>query len=451
MSDIIKPRTLSGFMELLPKEQLIFNKIRDALEETYRLYGFLPLDTPILEYSEILLTKSGGETEKQIYRFNKGDTDLTMRFDLTVPLAKYVAQYANELTFPFRRYQIGKVYRGERAQRGRFREFYQSDIDIIGDGELAVINDAEMVSIINDIFTKLGILDFVVRINNRKVLFGFFTMLGEQENTENIMRVVDKIEKIGEVKVREELLRMEISDETCDKLISFINISGTNTEKLSKLKELKADNEMFNTGVDELETVISCLKSFGVPDDNYIIDLSIARGLDYYTGTVYETKLLKHSEIGSICSGGRYDNLAGFYTNKKLPGVGISIGFTRLFYILNDMNYLNKEDNSALDVLVLPMSENIEPCIQLVSRLRDNGIISQLYYENKKFKNKINYADKIGTHFVIFMGDDEIKSNTVTIKNFSSGEQVTVTLNEAVDIIKAGIKPSEDIKLVKMD
>ena len=361
---IVKPRTLSGFMELLPKEQLIFNQIRDTLSAVYRQYGFLPLDTPVLEHSEILLTKSGGETEKQIYRFSKGDTDLTMRFDLTVPLAKYVAKNYSALTFPFRRYQIGKVYRGERAQKGRFREFYQSDIDIIGDGSLALMNDAEIPSIIYDIFNRLGLKDFTIRINNRKVLTGFFAMLGLDDSAEGIMRIVDKLEKIGEEAVEKELKELGVSEEHCKKILHFINFKGTNEETIAFLNGLKADNEIFDLGVEELDFVRTAIGSYGVPEENFHIDLTIARGLDYYTGTVYETSFNKHPEIGSICSGGRYENLAGYYTEKQLPGVGISIGLTRLFYILNEKEYLRTDTSAPSDVLVIPMTDDVTPSIQ---------------------------------------------------------------------------------------
>ena len=344
----IKPRTLSGFMELLPAAQEQMERIMQILRETYALYGFYPLDTPVLEASEVLLAKGGGETEKQIYRFQKGDTDLAMRFDLTVPLAKYVALNYGQLTFPFRRYQIGKVYRGERAQRGRFREFYQADIDIIGDGQLDIINEAEIPSIIYKTFSRLGLKRFKIRINNRKVLNGFFAMLGLSDKAGDVMRTIDKLEKIGPDKVR------EILTEDCgttaaqaDEILRFITIEGGTQGILEALKGYQGKNETLDQGISELTTVATYLEDFGVPADHFAIDLTIARGLDYYTGTVYETTMLDHPEIGSICSGGRYDNLAEYYTDKKLPGVGISIGLTRLFFVLQDKHYLRKHGANA--------------------------------------------------------------------------------------------------------
>ena len=327
------PRTLSGFMELLPAPQQQMERIMKVLRETYSLYGFTPLDTPVIESSEVLLAKAGGETEKQIYRFTKGDSDLSLRFDLTVPLAKYVALHYNELSFPFRRYQIGKVYRGERAQRGRFREFYQADIDIIGDGKLDISNEAEIPAIIYKTFSTLGLKRFQIRVNNRKILNGFYSMLGLSEKSGDIMRTVDKLDKIGAEKVKTLLMGEEIAltEEQADEILKFIAITGTNEAVLEALTGYAGRDEIFDAGLAELNTVVKYLSAFGVPEENFAVDLTIARGLDYYTGTVYETTLLDHPEIGSVCSGGRYDNLAEYYTDKKLPGVGISIGLTRLF------------------------------------------------------------------------------------------------------------------------
>ena len=353
----IKPRTLSGFMELLPQRQVQFDRMVDTLRNTYSLYGFTPLDTPAIEASEVLLAKGGGETEKQIYRFTKGDSDLSLRFDLTVPLAKYVALHSGELTFPFRRYQIGKVYRGERAQRGRFREFYQADIDIIGDGSLDIINEAEIPSIIYRTFTALGLKRFQIRVNNRKVLNGLFELLGLTEKAGDVMRTIDKLEKIGPEKVRALLVNdFAVPDDAAGQLLDLLSTA----DPMAALDAYKGKNELFDRGVEELSTVVKYMSAFGVPAENYKVDLTIARGLDYYTGTVYETAMLDHPEIGSICSGGRYDNLAEYYTNKQLPGVGISIGLTRLFFVLEDQKYLNDDLLTApADVLVLPMTEDL--------------------------------------------------------------------------------------------
>ena len=292
-----EPRTLSGFMELLPNEQILFNQIKEKIEDTYKKFGFLPLDTPIIEMSEVLLAKAGGETEKQIYRFNKGDNDLSLRFDLTVPLSKYVAKNYGNLSFPFRRYQIGKVYRGERTQKGRFREFYQCDIDIIGDGELDLINDAELPSVIYTIFKSLGFDDFTIRVNNRKILNGLFESLGQKENAVEVLRIIDKIDKIGKEAVVEELSKIGVSENAINNIISFIEIEGTSDEKIAKLKQLGIQNETFTKGVEELEYVIKNMRLFGIPETNFKVDLTIARGLDYYTGTVYETFLNEYREL----------------------------------------------------------------------------------------------------------------------------------------------------------
>ena len=450
MDKIITPRTLSGFMELLPQKQVIFDKIKHQMELTYAKYGFFPLDTPVLEDSKILLAKAGGETEKQIYRFTKGDSDITMRFDLTVPLAKYVAKNYSELTFPFKRYQIGKVYRGERAQRGRFREFYQADIDIIGDGNLNIINDAEIPSIIYSLFTSLGIKDFVIRINNRKILNGLYEILGLSERAPEIMRTIDKIDKIGQENVRSELIELGIDDNVVDELLDTLLFKGSNIEIIENLKKYMSTNETFDTGIDELQTVVNYISSFGVPDDYYTIDLSIARGLDYYTGTVYETFIRNHPEYGSVCSGGRYDNLAGYYTKKALPGVGISIGLTRLFYVLSENNFLNESFENPVDVLVVPMTDDVSYAVKVSTKLRENDIPTQLYLEGGKFKKKLSYGDKLSIPFCIILGTDEIESNKVTLKDMTSGEQITDSIECVIDAIKAKTT-NKNIVFVNMD
>ena len=435
------PRTLSGFMELLPQPQQQMERMMQILRETYALYGFTPLDTPIIEASEVLLAKGGGETEKQIYRFQKGDADLALRFDLTVPLAKYVALHGGELSFPFRRYQIGKVYRGERAQRGRFREFYQADIDVIGDGKLDITNEAEIPSIIYQTFTRLGLKRFQIQVNNRKILNGFYAMLGLTEQSGAIMRTVDKLDKIGPDKVQELLLSdCGLQEDQAAEILKFIAITGSNAEVLAALEGYMGRHELFDTGLSELKTVVKYLADFGVPEENFAVDLTIARGLDYYTGTVYETTLLDHPEIGSVCSGGRYDNLAEYYTDRQLPGVGISIGLTRLFYVLGEQGMLNPDLPTApADVLVLPMTEDLAPAISLSTRLRGAGVRTQLYTEQKKFKAKMNYADKIGVPYVIFLGDDEIAAGVVACKDMKTGEQTKLPFAETLDLIRSGL------------
>ncbi len=425
-----EPRTLSGFMELLPNEQILFNQMKATIENTYQKFGFLPLDTPIIELSEVLLAKAGGETEKQIYRFNKGETDLSLRFDLTVPLSKYVAKNYGNLSFPFRRYQIGKVYRGERTQRGRFREFYQCDIDIIGDGELDIINDAELPSIIYTIFKELGFDDFTICINNRKILNGLFESLNQKENAVEILRIIDKIEKIGKQAVIEELNKLQVEEIAIEKIMNFIEIDGTSDEKIIKLENLGIENETYNKGVEELKQVVKNIRLFGIPENNFKVDLTIARGLDYYTGTVYETFLNEYRELGSVCSGGRYENLAEYYTDKKLPGVGISIGLTRLFYKLNELNLINTEQKSIAQVLIIPMLEDLEKPIQLATELRNQGVKTEIYLNNKKLKAKFKYADKLKIPYVIVIGEDEIATNTVKVKNMETGEETECAIGD---------------------
>ena len=450
MKDKVKVRTLPGFMELLPKEQILFERIRGKMEEIYQSFGFFPLDTPVLEHSEILLAKAGGETEKQIYRFDRGDTDLTMRFDLTVPLAKYAALYSNDLVFPFRRYQIGKVYRGERAQKGRFREFYQADIDIIGDGSLSLKNDAEIPCIIYRVLTELGVDEFVIRLNNRKILNGLFAVLNIRENPAEILRVIDKLDKIGAEKVKEELLSLGVETDAAGKLLTLLTEKKSNEETLAGLRDFEGKDETLDLGIKELAEVLSGIRSFGVPESYVEIDLAIARGLDYYTGTVYETMVKKHPEIGSVCSGGRYDDLAGFYTERKLPGVGMSIGLTRLFYILEAGDHLNRDQSSATDVLVLPMTEDLGEAARVAETLRKEGIRTQIYYEEKKFKQKMAYADRLSVPFCLFLGEDELAEHVVSLKNMSTGEQVKVEEEKALAIIKEELDRKRGGRLVDL-
>jgi len=432
----VEPKTLSGFMELLPNEQVLFNQMKEKIQKIYEKYGFLPIDTPVIEASEVLLAKAGGETEKQLYSFKKGDNDLTLRFDLTVPLAKYVAEYTNELSFPFRRYQIGKVYRGERAQRGRFREFYQCDIDVIGDGELNIINDAEIPSIMYEVFKELGLENFTIRINNRKILNGLFQSINAEKQAVDIMRTIDKIEKIGTENVVKELAELGIEENGIQRIIEFIKIEGSIDEKIKELENLQIENEMFKTGVEELTEVIKHIRLFNVPEDCFAIDLSIARGLDYYTGTVYETFLNDYKQIGSICSGGRYNDLAEFYTDKKLPGVGMSIGLTRLFFVLNDIGLIKSERKSISKVLIISMLEDLSPAIKVANELRNTGINTEIYFDQKKMKAKFKYADKLKIPYVITIGEDEINSGKFALKNMETGEQEALAIEEIIERLK---------------
>lgn len=433
-----EPRTLPGFMELLPSEQILFNQMRKIIEESYQKFGFLPIDTPVIELSEVLLAKAGGETEKQIYRFNKGETDLSLRFDLTVPLAKFVAKNYNDLSFPFRRYQIGKVYRGEKAQKGRYREFYQCDIDIIGDGELSIINDAELPVVISTTFKNLGFSNFTIKINNRKILNGLYEGLGQKENSVDIMRIIDKIDKIGEEKVRKEISELGVSNEIVDKLVSFIKIDGTTDEKLAKLDEMNIENETYQKGVNELKDVIKYIRMFGLKEENFTVDFTIARGLDYYTGTVYETFLNEYRELGSVCSGGRYENLAENYTDKKLPGVGISIGLTRLFYKLNELGLIKATKKSVADVLIVPMMDDMKEAIALGTNLRAVGVNTEIYLNDKKIKAKMKYADRLKIPYVIVVGENEVQTNKLKVKNMETGEEKEASFD--AEEIKALIK-----------
>ncbi len=446
----VTPRTLSGFMELLPADQLKMERLLGTLRRVYSLYGFTPLDTPAIESAEVLLAKGGGETEKQIYRFMKGDSDLALRFDLTVPLAKYVAANFAKLQFPFRRFQIGKVWRGERAQRGRFREFYQADIDVIGDGKLDIMNEAEIPSIICRAFTELGLRDFTIRINNRKVLGGFFRMHGMSAPAE-ILRTIDKLEKIGAEKVRAILLEdCGLDESQAAAVLDFTGFTGTTAEKLAFLEGMCGRDELFDEGVRELRTVAEALPGLGVPPERFALDFTIARGLDYYTGTVYETTINSHPEIGSVCSGGRYDDLAEYYTDRKLPGAGISIGVTRLFYVLSEQGLLNPELEAApADAIVLPMTEDLGFAAETATLLRESGIRTQLYTEEKKFKQKLSYASKLGIPFAVIIGEDEAKSGLVSLKDMRRGEQISCAPAEAAEKIKAALAESAGARLIK--
>ena len=432
----VEPRTLPGFMELLPNDQIKFNSLVDKIRKSYEKFGFLPLDTPIIEMADVLLAKAGGETEKQIYRFNKGETDLALRFDLTVPLAKYVCEYNNDISFPFKRYQIGKVYRGERPQKGRYREFYQCDIDIIGDGELSIINDAEMPSVIYTTIKEFGFDNFTIRINNRKLLNGLFAELSLEEQSVEIMRIIDKLEKIGKDNVVKCLQDLNVADEKIEKILNFIEIDGETDEKLQKLENLNFTNELFLQGLTELKEVVKYVRLFGVPDTNFKVDLTIARGLDYYTGTVYETFLDDYRELGSVCSGGRYDNLAEFYTDKKMPGVGVSIGLTRLFSKLSELNILKEKDESISKILVVSMSEDISRALEVATKIREEGINTDVYLENKKIKAKFKYADKLKIPYVAVIGEEEEKNGTVSLKNMETGEQEEMSIEKMIEVLK---------------
>ena len=432
----VTPKIMSGFMELLPEDQILFNELVDTIRTSYESFGFLPIDTPILECSEVLLAKAGGETEKQIYRFKKGENDISLRFDLTVPLARYVSMKYNDLVFPFKRYQIGKVYRGERPQKGRYREFYQCDIDVIGEN-LSLMYDAEILAVIYNTFKKLSFGEFTIHINNRKLLNGFFESLDLEMKSIDVLRIIDKIDKIGVSGVKEELSLIPITNEKIDKIIEFVSIKGNNTEIINSLQNLEIKNSTFITGLEELQKVIKEVKAFGLEENYYVIDLTIARGLDYYTGTIYETKLNDYPSLGSICSGGRYDNLTDYYTDNALCGVGISIGLTRLFYQLKEAGIIKSSSKTLSKVLIIPFSkENMDYAIKISSLLRQNKIICDVYYEEKGLKQKLKYANRLGIPYVCIVGEDEEKQNKVTIKNMETGGQKTISLEEIISEIK---------------
>ncbi len=437
MKNPIEPKILPGFMELLPKDQIVFNQIKNTIQNVYEAFGYLPLDTPVIEYANVLLAKAGGETEKQIYRFTKGENDLALRFDLTVPLARYVASHRNELIFPFKRYQIGKVFRGERPQHGRYREFYQCDIDVIGQETLSLAYDAEMPLIIYQIFQKLGFGKFTIHLNNRKILNGFFESLNLEGQITDILRIIDKLDKIGSNAVIEELQKIGIAQKQIETIIGFITTKGTNAEILTKLKDMAISNNLFNLGIEELTTVLNYLESANIVEEYYHIDLTIARGLDYYTGTVYETIIDDHRDLGSVCSGGRYENLTSYYSNETLPGVGISIGLTRLFAKLKEVNLLPNFKNNLTECLLIPLdAAQIPYATQTANALRDANISTDIYYQDKKIAQKIKFADRSGIPYVILIGEDEQNTGTLTIKDMLNSTQETVDIQKCIKIIK---------------
>jgi histidyl-tRNA synthetase len=437
MNKYTEPRILSGFMELLPEDQIVFDNMKNIIEETYKEYGFLPMDNPVIELSEVLLAKAGGETEKQIYRFNKGDNDLSLRFDLTVPLARYVSMNYPNLVFPFKRYAIGKVYRGERPQKGRYREFYQCDIDVIGSEKVDLMYDAEVPTIIYNIFKKFGFSNFTINLNNRKVLKGFFNNLNiSEEDSVEVLRIIDKMPKIGKDNVVSMLKDYNISEKSINEIISFVEIDGNYKDVISKIRSLNIDNEIFTEGVNELEFVCDNMYKLGVPYENYKINLTITRGLDYYTGTVYETFLNDYMSIGSVSSGGRYDSLTKYYTDKSFPGVGMSIGLTRLYSKFKELSIIETNKKCTSDVMVLSLGED-DAAFALATKLRKDGIKVDMCYIAKGMKQKMQYASRLMIPYVILLGEDEVKNNLVALKNMNTGEQVSMSYEETLKILKS--------------
>ena len=436
LSKKISTKALPGFMELLPEDQIVFNRMKTVIRDSYESFGFIPMDTPLIERSEVLLAKAGGETEKQIYRFKKGDNDISLRFDLTVPLSRYVSEHLNDLTFPFKRYQIDKVYRGEKPQKGRYREFYQCDIDIIGREKLSFINDAEILAVIYEVFKNLKLPPFVIKISNRKLISGLMSSLNLAKKSVEVMRAIDRSEKIGLAEFKKSLTDLKLDKKSVDLIVKFISIKGSVNEVIKELSLLNIDNDIFNQGLAELKAVISNVKSFSLPAKAYTIDLAIARGLDYYTGTVYETNFKDYPQIGSICSGGRYDDLADNYSSQKLPGVGISIGLTRLFSQLKDLGLINNGATSPAKAIIIPFDEKtLSKAIEISGELRSSGIANEVYFESSKFKDKLSYANKLGVQYVVIIGEDELAGNFLTVKDMKKGSQKKMKTKELTKLL----------------
>ena len=437
---LIAPKTPPGVMELLPRQQVAFQAMRDTIRRGYERFGFMPVETPVFETTDVLLTKSGGETEKQVYfvqstgalQQNKRP-EMALRFDLTVPLARYVAEHERDLVFPFRRYQIQRVYRGERAQKGRYREFYQCDIDVIGKDGLPVAFDAEMPAVIAHVFTELKVGGFTINLNNRKLLLGLLATVGvvDAERQALVLRELDKLDKIGRAAVAANLS----ADEA--RLLDLLGEGGSTDEILARLRALNSDNPQVRQGLEELETVVAGLRAFGVSDGNFRLNLTIARGLDYYTGTVYETFLDASPGLGSVCSGGRYDNLASHYTKSKLPGVGISIGATRLFSQLLDAGLIDGAGRATSQVLVTQMDPALAAdYFAIATMLRAAGLNTEVHLEPAKVGKQVKYADRAGIPLVLLMGGDEKARGTVTLKHLASSGQREVALAEVAEAVR---------------
>ena len=442
-------------MELLPREQIAFQRMLDTIRRNYERFGFLPVETPVFELSETLLTKSGGETERQVYfvqstgalaKEGEGLPELALRFDLTVPLARYVAEHEHELTFPFRRYQIQRVYRGERQQRGRFREFYQCDIDVIGKDALSVRFDAEILAVIHAVFSDLGIGDFTIQLNNRKLMRGFFEAQGVTDGEQQalVLREVDKLDKRGADYVRETLTGegFGMSAEGVDRILDFVAVRSTgHADALARLDALGQGSDTFNQGLAELREVLELVKALGVPESAYCLNFSIARGLDYYTGTVYETQLVDHPEIGSICSGGRYEDLASHYTKSKLPGVGISIGLTRLFWQLREAGLIAGSDESSVQAMVALMDDGqLAGSLDIARRLRAAGINTEVQMEPKKIGKQFQYASRAGIRFVVLCGEDEAARGVVAVKDLVREQQFEVPRDELAGTLRVELE-----------
>lgn len=432
---LVKPSILPGTMELLPHEQLIFNKMKDIIRETYELFSFLPIDTPALEKTEILLAKGGGESEKQIYNIANTSTETSLRFDLTVPLARYVSMHEHELKFPFKRYQIAKVYRGERNQKGRYREFYQCDCDIIGDEKLSKLYDAELVKIISIIFKKFGFDKFTIMINNRNIMNGFLKSQGVEDTVEAV-RALDKYDKIGRESLEELLLNQGIKADAVKEIIALIEFEGSNEETINYLEGLGIDNETFLKGLAEMKEVLENIKLFEVDESNYKFTLKLQRGLDYYTSTVIETVLDDYKELGSVAGGGSYENLTQFYSKRELPGVGISIGLTRLFFQLSEKNILPKFEDEEKSFLIAPLDIDMSYAISVLNELHELGAKSEVLYSKMKMKKIFDFAESYSFDYIIFLGQEELDNKKLSLRDLKSKENLTLSIDELKALIK---------------
>lgn len=432
-NSLIIPRKLSGFMELSPAKQMVLDGMIEKIENVYKKYAFLPIDTPVLELSEILLAKSGGEIDKELYHFTKGDTNVCMRYDLTVPLARYVAMYGDTLNFPFKRYQIGKVFRGERAQKGRFREFIQCDADIIGLDTLPVIADAECINIIDKVFEALE-LEIVTHISNRNVLFGYCEGLGFNEQASDILIILDKLGKIGKENALAELNALGVNNNKAEQLIALTLKSGRFEDVLADIENL-SDNETYQKGINELKELSSYLKAYNLDESRYTLDIGIIRGHNYYTGTVFESVLPSHPEFGSVCGGGRYDNLAGYYTDKHLPGVGLSIGITRLFDTLDRNGLLKEVKPTNIDLQIIPLGDTLLHCLGLQNFFQKE-LVCDVNYDTRSFKGKMKEANKREIPYILVVGENEVASGVYSLKNMETGEQYNLSKEECLKILK---------------
>ncbi len=454
MNPVIKPRTVPGVLELLPREQIAFQRMLDTIRRVYERHGFLPIETPAIELAEVLLTKSGGETERQVYFVQSSGAleqgrapEMALRFDLTVPLARYVAEHEQALHFPFRRYQIQRVYRGERAQRGRFREFYQCDIDIVGKDRLSVRHDAEMPAVIHAVFQELAVGAFTIRLNHRKILKGVLNALGLAAGDAQAaaLRALDKLDKKPREEIRDELASAGLPGPAAERLLIWAQerVRGHQAarEALASLApRFPEGGEALRAGVEELGEVFACMAELGVPSERVMLDFSIARGLDYYTGTVYETTLDAHPEIGSICSGGRYDDLASFYTRSRLPGVGISIGATRLFWQLREAGLIGAAE-STVEVLVCLLDDRLRAAsLSLAGELRAAGIATEAVLEPRKLAKQLQYADRAGIPFALLVGEEEVASGEVSVRDLRRGEQFRIARGELTATLRVEIE-----------